>query len=381
MHRHTHPTHPMCHPLTHMYRMNTYITHIYIVHAVIILTEDMRKVKRLLALITLTVITLSSYKLLLTVHNVPTTNTQDTNVHHQERINSLNLNYARDHSTRKRTLRQLLQDNEITQLPVRVTTDCENSPPQSPRLKSLQLVTTNKNVHDIICLNETRLYEESFVQHGVPFDQLSVLDQKASIVRTVLNDLEHKYMLDDLEPKNNLVMETKVDMFAKEHELKLYKEESAQYISEQEKSKNKTSNVKVERNDKLLSFASKVSDGRVVLSHGAKTVRKPKPKGSRSRVLPSSKFTPSAVKQKKRKISTSMNPDLKKLKGVRVKQNLSLTARGFSSEWGGNSTLVRDRYSLCVIFCLLRVHVMLYLKLVIELTWHNLHVPNVLSPT
>ncbi len=343
----------------------------------------MRKTKRFLFLFTLLVIALTSYKLLLTVQNVPTTSIQES---HQRRINALD--FATDHIAGKQTLRQLLQDKEITQLPVKIITDCLGNQSTGHHLysvKTSRFVSTNKNVQDsdIVCLNETHLYEESLAQYGVPFGELTILQQKASIRQAVLNDMEYKNqfkmtnkvdvfvtedesnrktanyvseeekssensaieMFDDkavannMEHKNQFKMMNKVDVFVTEDESNT---KTAKDISKQEKS---SKNSPIEMfDDKAV--GNKVSEGLVVLSHGPKIVRKPKsvvPNVHRSRVLQGSVTKPTTEKKKMTK-PLKMKKDLIKLKGVRVKQSLSLVERGFSDEWGVNSTLVKKRF-------------------------------------
>ena len=49
-------------------------------------------------------------------------------------------------------------------------------------------------------------------------------------------------------------------------------------------------------------------------------------------------------KKTKKKMTLKMNPDLVKLKGIRVDQSYDLTKLGFPTEWRANSSIVRDRW-------------------------------------
>ena len=50
------------------------------------------------------------------------------------------------------------------------------------------------------------------------------------------------------------------------------------------------------------------------------------------------------AEENKKKTTLKMNPDLVKLKGIRVDQSYDLTKRGFPTEWRANSSIVRDRW-------------------------------------
>ena len=84
--------------------------------------------------------------------------------------------------TNRRTLKQLLQDPDIKQLPVKVELDCTQE-----RLYSLN---SNSN-DDIVCINETQLWSD-MLQRSVDVSALSDRQRKAALVRAVLAHLERK---------------------------------------------------------------------------------------------------------------------------------------------------------------------------------------------
>ena len=56
-------------------------------------------------------------------------------------------------------------------------------------------------------------------------------------------------------------------------------------------------------------------------------------------------------KKTKKKMTSKMNPDLVKLKGMRIEQSYDLTKRGFPTEWRVNSSVVRDRWVVVALYC------------------------------
>lgn len=240
-------------------------------------------------------------------------------------------------------LRQLLQDQEITQLPVKIVTDCQDN--QSPDnqiypIKTLQLISNmNHYLQDpnIVCLNELVLYRESFALYGVPFDQLSLLQQKASIVRAVLNDLEQR---------NQLEIKAKIDKFVADEVFKP-DQEAAEYLTDGSEL-NEELELEIETLDEETATSkatSRVPEGLSNLSRNAnlaareiyfpRHVLPPRDTGGNLTVS-----TPTLKKKMKR---PQMNKDLIKFKGARVKQSYNLANRGFSSDWRVNSTVVKDR--------------------------------------
>ncbi len=291
-----------------------------------------RRVKRFLLLLTLLAIFLISYELLLTVQHVSTINVQSWR---RGRVNSLD---QHTYITSKRMLRQLLQDREITQLPVKIVTDCQdNRSPDNRTIKTLQIISTkNQYLQDpnIVCLNESHLYRESFAQYGVPFDQLSVLQQKASIVRAVLSDLEQR---------NQLEIKAKLNKFVTEEVFKP-EQEAAQYLTEgSELNQDSEIEIKIFNGETATSeVPSRLNNLPRNANSATREIYLPH-HVLPSRVTGSLTISTPTPKNKKKIKPPQMNEDLKKFKGARVKQSYNLADRGFSSDWRVNSTVVNHR--------------------------------------
>ena len=105
----------------------------------------------------------------------------------QQALTSDNKNFQRQQYLNPhrpgQTLRRLLEDREIKELPVQISTNCSLDQLHQTLLSS-----------DIICINETRLWEE-LTQHGVKINQLSLLQAKTAIVSAVLEELKSRQNL------------------------------------------------------------------------------------------------------------------------------------------------------------------------------------------
>ena len=91
--------------------------------------------------------------------------------------------YTRDlSSTQKgRNLRRLLEDREIQELPVRISTDCSVE----------QIHQSLIGANGILCINESQLWSD-VTKHGVKINQLSELQAKTAIVGAVKGELEFR---------------------------------------------------------------------------------------------------------------------------------------------------------------------------------------------
>lgn len=172
--------------------------------------------KRFLSLLVLLSTVLIGYELLLTWQRTPlvTTRAEQRSV----------LNEPGYQPVGRRTLRQLLEDKDITELPVKIVTDCWDSRVTHSKYRNhieknrnqdmvvegrgdsdihildnreLNQISSSEhqshlNTEHVICLNETQLYRDSIEHYGAHFNELTDTQKKATIVRAVLKNLEHQ---------------------------------------------------------------------------------------------------------------------------------------------------------------------------------------------
>ena len=79
-----------------------------------------------------------------------------------------------------RNLRKLLEDREIKELPIQISTDC-----------SVDQLHQSLKGNDIICINESRLWSD-VTRRGVKINQFSDLQAKTAIVSAVLEELKSR---------------------------------------------------------------------------------------------------------------------------------------------------------------------------------------------
>ena len=136
----------------------------------------LKRNRRLLLILSLLTTLLVTYEILLTwkFHPIGFTSVHGT-VHVWDPY-PMNTNYSRHgHS-----LRKLLEDSDIKDLPVQISPDC-----------TLEQLSQSINGGDIICVNETRLWSE-VTQHGVKINQLTQVQAKTAIRSAVFKELKSR---------------------------------------------------------------------------------------------------------------------------------------------------------------------------------------------
>ena len=171
----------------------------------------MKQQKRVISMLVLLSTILIVYELLLTWRRTPL-----ATIHTEQKHILNNPGYQ---PVGRRTLRQLLEDKDITQLPVKIVTDCRDSNShhmtyskyrnQAKKNQNQDTIVESKSSSNrelqeephqygdhVFCLDETQLYRDSQEQYGVRFDQLTDTQKKATIVRAVLKNLEHQNQIE-----------------------------------------------------------------------------------------------------------------------------------------------------------------------------------------
>ena len=174
----------------------------------------MKQQKRVISMLVLLSTILIVYELLLTWRQTPL-----ATIHTEQKHILNNPGYQ---PVGRRTLRQLLEDKDITQLPVKIVTDCRDSnshhmtyskyrnqaeknrnqdtivESKSSSNRELNQIQEESHQHGdhVFCLDENQLYRDSREQYGVRFDQLTDTQKKATIVRAVLRNLEHQNQIE-----------------------------------------------------------------------------------------------------------------------------------------------------------------------------------------
>ena len=268
------------------------------------------------------------------------------------------------HDPGKHTLRQLLQDEEITHLPVKIFTDCPNPLEHSiyTNLKNQNSDLQNEYLlsqdPSVVCLNESKLYKDSYTHYGVSFDRLSLLQQKASIVRAVLFDLEQRQQQPGVKVKKKLIVgevpnadvkdpnKLKRDMRLSEQVLRPEgqdldpDDEGYDYDDQNPESKELKEEIK-ELKNLVTQKANQIEEAHPTprILYFPRAHPPPHPQVHNSQPKP-----PPKQQKKKDKMSPKMNPDLVKFKGTKVEQSSDLSKRGFPVEWRVDSSIVHDRW-------------------------------------
>ena len=131
----------------------------------------LKRSRRLLVIVTLLAGLLLTYEVYLTMQENPLAS-QEQRVYYTRDLSSL---------PNSRNLRKLLEDRDIQELPVQISTDCSVE----------QIHQSLIGSDDILCINESQLWSD-VTQHGVKINQLSDLQAKTAIVRAVLEVLESR---------------------------------------------------------------------------------------------------------------------------------------------------------------------------------------------